>query len=163
MIVNTPFSNFGRVDLGMAVSMTFSIRRTCVATGSWSSNSIRVLRGHHGIRGRPKSYCSASKNLAPTSQPINSSLLNIQPMSSRLFIQPMNNSVVRASSQLASWMGQGLSMGLHGGHRQDNRKGVVIILYLIFLFYVCIQQKLYYCFTRFWIIHNIWSDFVLEG
>jgi hypothetical protein len=79
------------------------------------------------------SYRSASKNLAPTIQPINSSLINIQPMSSRLFIQPMSSSAVRASSQLVSWMGQGLNMGLHGGRRQDDRKDVVINLYLFFI------------------------------
>jgi hypothetical protein len=120
----------------MAVSMTFSIPRTCVATGSWSSFRLRVFRGHQGIRGRPVSYRSASR----TSQPINSSLLHIQPMSSRLFIQPMSSSAVRASSQLVSWMGQGLNMGLHGGHRQDNRKDVVINLYLIFYF-TCVFSK----------------------
>jgi hypothetical protein len=110
----------------MAVSITFSIRRTCVAR-------IRVLRGHQRIRGRSVSYRSAYKNLAPICQPINNSLLNIQPMSSRLIIQPMSNSAVRASSQLVSWMGQGLNMGLHGGRRQDNRKDVVINLYLFFI------------------------------
>jgi hypothetical protein len=114
------------VDLGMAVSMTLSIPRTCVASGCWSSSRIRVLRGHQGIRGRSVSYHSASKNLAPNSQPISSSLLNIQPMSSRLIIQPMSNSGVRTSSQLVSWMGQGLNMGLHGGRRQDDREDVVI-------------------------------------
>jgi len=118
----------------MAASMTFSIRRTCVANGSLSSSRLRVLRGHQGIRGRPVSYRSVSRNHAPICQPISSSLLNIQPMSSRLFIQPMSSSAVRESSQLVSWMGQGLSMGLHGGHRQDDRKDVVINLYLISYF-----------------------------
>jgi hypothetical protein len=120
----------------MAVSMTFSIPRTCVATGSWSSSRIRVFRGHLGIRGRPVSFRSASR----TSQPINSSLLNVQPISSRLFYQPMSNSAVRTSSQLVSWMGQGLNMGLHGGRRQDNRKDEVINLYKFFYF-TCVFSK----------------------
>ena len=130
------------VDLGMAASMTFSIRRTCVANGSLSSSRLRVLRGHQGIRGRPVSYRSASR----TSQPINSSLLNIQPMSRRLIIRPMSSSAVRASSQLVSWMGQGLNMGLHGGRRQDNRKDVFINLYLTFYFTCVFSKKFNFVF-----------------
>jgi hypothetical protein len=101
------------------------------------------------------SYRSASRNHAPTSQPISSSLLYIQPMSSRLFIQPMSSSVVRASSQLVSWMGQGLNMGLHGGRRQDNRKDVVINLYLIFYLTCVFSKNFNFVLQYFALIHNI--------
>jgi hypothetical protein len=68
-------------------------------------------------------------------------------MSSRLIIQPMSSSAVRASNQLVSWMGQGLNMGLHGGRRQDDRKDVVIDLFFIFYF-TCVFSKKFNLFYK---------------